>query len=71
VQTKIDEAKTLLAPYMFALTPVERRELPKMGKQNYLSSFFLFTNWPDYDTADPEITPWKYNYRKFNLTLII
>ena len=33
VQTKIDEAKTLLVPYMLALTPAERRELPKMGEK--------------------------------------
>jgi hypothetical protein len=31
VQTKIQEVQTLLAPYMLALTPEERRELPKMG----------------------------------------
>jgi hypothetical protein len=30
-QAKIDEAKTLLAPYLLALTPAERHELPKMG----------------------------------------
>jgi hypothetical protein len=32
-QAKIDEAKTLLAPYLLALTPAERRELPKMGEK--------------------------------------
>ncbi|MDR1218111.1 MAG: hypothetical protein LBK73_00700, partial [Treponema sp.] len=32
-QTKIDEAKSLLAPYLLALTPAERRELPKMGEK--------------------------------------
>jgi hypothetical protein len=32
-QAKIDEAKTLLAPYILALTPAERRELPKMGEK--------------------------------------
>jgi hypothetical protein len=32
-QTKIDEAKVLLAPYLLALTPTERRELPKMGEK--------------------------------------
>jgi hypothetical protein len=32
-QTKIDEARALLAPYMLALTPAERRELPKMGEK--------------------------------------
>jgi hypothetical protein len=32
-QTKIDEARALLALYMLALTPVERRELPKMGEK--------------------------------------
>ncbi|MDR2247822.1 MAG: hypothetical protein LBE17_14320 [Treponema sp.] len=31
VQTKIQEIQTLLAPYMLALTPEERRDLPKMG----------------------------------------
>jgi hypothetical protein len=30
-QTKVNEAKALLAPYLLALTPTERRELPKMG----------------------------------------
>jgi hypothetical protein len=32
-QTKLDEARALLAPYMLALTPAERRELPKMGEK--------------------------------------
>jgi hypothetical protein len=32
-QTKIDEVKTLLAPYVVALTPAERHELPKMGEK--------------------------------------
>jgi hypothetical protein len=32
-QTKIDGAKTLLVSYLLALTPVERRELPKMGEK--------------------------------------
>ncbi|MDR1215299.1 MAG: hypothetical protein LBK25_01295 [Treponema sp.] len=32
-QTKIDEVKTLLAPYVMALTPTERHELPKMGEK--------------------------------------
>jgi hypothetical protein len=32
-QIKIDEAKTLLALYLLALTPVERRELPKIGEK--------------------------------------
>jgi hypothetical protein len=32
-QTKIDEVKALLTPYMLALTPTERRELPKMGEK--------------------------------------
>ncbi len=30
-QAKIAEAATLLQPYMLALTPTERHELPKMG----------------------------------------
>jgi hypothetical protein len=32
-QTKINEVKTLLAPYIVALTPSERHELPKMGEK--------------------------------------
>jgi hypothetical protein len=32
-QTKINEVKTLLAPYVVALTPSERHELPKMGEK--------------------------------------
>jgi hypothetical protein len=32
-QTKANELKTLLAPYMLALTPSERHELPKMGEK--------------------------------------
>ncbi|GHU23967.1 hypothetical protein FACS1894172_16400 [Spirochaetia bacterium] len=33
VQTKIDEASTLLKPYLIALTPKERQKLPKMGSK--------------------------------------
>jgi hypothetical protein len=33
VQTKINEAAALLAPYLLALTPAERHELPKMGEK--------------------------------------
>jgi hypothetical protein len=32
-QTKINEVKTLLAPYVVALTPSERHEMPKMGEK--------------------------------------
>jgi hypothetical protein len=32
-QTKINEVKALLAPYVIALTPAERHELPKMGEK--------------------------------------
>jgi hypothetical protein len=32
-QTKVDGVKALFAPYMLALTPAERRELPKMGEK--------------------------------------
>ncbi|MHB9291312.1 hypothetical protein Holit_00386 [Hollandina sp. SP2] len=32
-QTKIDEARVLLAPYMLALTPAERQGMPKMGEK--------------------------------------
>jgi hypothetical protein len=36
-QTKINEVKTLLAPYVVALTPSERHELPKMGEKTISS----------------------------------
>jgi hypothetical protein len=32
-QTKIDEVRAALAPYITALTPAERHELPKMGQK--------------------------------------
>ncbi|MDR2510313.1 MAG: hypothetical protein LBC77_06685 [Spirochaetaceae bacterium] len=32
-QTKIDEVAALLAPFMIALTPQERHEMPKMGEK--------------------------------------
>jgi hypothetical protein len=32
-QTKINETAALLAPYIVALTPAERHELPKMGEK--------------------------------------
>jgi hypothetical protein len=32
-QAKMQEVQTLLAPYMLALTPSERHELPKMGEK--------------------------------------
>jgi hypothetical protein len=32
-QTKVQELVALLAPYLLALTPAERRELPKMGEK--------------------------------------
>jgi hypothetical protein len=32
-QTKINEVAALLAPYVVALTPAERHELPKMGEK--------------------------------------
>jgi hypothetical protein len=32
-QTKIDELRTLLSPYLLALTPTERHDLPKMGEK--------------------------------------
>jgi hypothetical protein len=33
VQTKINEAAALFAPYLIALTPTERHKLPKMGEK--------------------------------------
>jgi hypothetical protein len=33
VQTKFEEALTLLKPYLLSLTPAQRRELPKLGEK--------------------------------------
>jgi hypothetical protein len=33
-QTKINEIAALLAPYIVVLTPAERHEFPKMGKNH-------------------------------------
>jgi hypothetical protein len=43
-QTKVDEALALLAPYLLALTPAERRELPKMGEKtiNFVEKAYDF-----------------------------
>jgi hypothetical protein len=45
-QTKIDEVTALLAPYMIALTPAERHELPKMGEKTigFVEKAYDFAN---------------------------
>lgn len=53
VQTKIGEIQTLLAPYMLALTPEERRELPKMGPKtiSFVEKAF------DFAKQNPNLVP--------------
>ena len=53
VQTKIDEAKALLTPYLLALTSVERQRLPKMGEKTigFVEKAF------DYARQNPNLVP--------------
>jgi hypothetical protein len=58
-QTKVDEVLTALAPYLLALTPAERRELPKMGEKTigFMEKAFDFVRQnphllPAYFSAD-------------------
>ena len=52
-QTKIQEVQALLAPYMLALTPEERRELPKMGAKtiSFVEKAF------DFAQQNPNLVP--------------
>jgi hypothetical protein len=52
-QTKINEVKTLLAPYIVALTPSERHELPKMGEKtiSFVEKAF------DFAQQNPNLVP--------------
>jgi hypothetical protein len=52
-QTKINEVKTLLAPYIVALTPSERHELPKMGEKtiSFVEKAF------DFARQNPNLVP--------------
>jgi hypothetical protein len=52
-QTKINEVKTLLAPYIVALTPSERHELPKMGERtiSFVEKAF------DFARQNPNLVP--------------
>jgi hypothetical protein len=52
-QTKINEVITLLAPYVVALTPSERHELPKMGEKtiSFVEKAF------DFAQQNPNLVP--------------
>jgi hypothetical protein len=52
-QTKINEVKTLLAPYIVALTPSERHELPKMGEK----SISFVEKAYDFARQNPNLVP--------------
>jgi hypothetical protein len=52
-QTKINEVKTLLAPYIVALTPSERHELPKMGEK----TISFVEKAYDYARQNPNLVP--------------
>ncbi|MDR2499831.1 MAG: hypothetical protein LBD37_01965 [Treponema sp.] len=52
-RTKIDEAKTLLAPYLIALTPEERQKMPKMGEK----SLEFVEKAHDFALQNPNLVP--------------
>lgn len=51
--TKLAEALTLLSPYLIALSPDERREVPKMGDDNVP----FVEKIMDYSATSPQFTP--------------
>jgi hypothetical protein len=52
-QAKIDEAAALLAPYILALTPAERHELPKMDEK----TFGFVEKAYDFAQKNPNLVP--------------
>jgi hypothetical protein len=52
-QTKVDDALALLSPYILALTPAERHELPKMGTKTlgFVEKAYEFAQ------KNPELAP--------------
>ena len=52
-RAKIEEAKTLLAPYLIALTPEERQKLPKMGEK----SLEFVEKAHDFAQQNPNLVP--------------
>jgi hypothetical protein len=62
-QTKIDEALTALGPYLLALTPGERRELPKMGEKTigFVEKAF------DFARQNPNLLPAYFSADEFGV----
>jgi hypothetical protein len=52
-QTKIQEALTELSPYLLALTPEDRREMPKMGEKTVAFVEKAF----DFAKQNPKLVP--------------
>lgn len=53
VQTKLAEVQTALQPYLIALTPDERRTIPKMSDK----TLPFVEKTLDYTTSDPQFAP--------------
>jgi hypothetical protein len=62
-QTKISEIKTLLAPYIVALTPSERQELPKMGEK----TISFVEKAYDFAQQNPNLVPPYLNMTAFGV----
>jgi hypothetical protein len=62
-QTKVDEALTALRPYLLALTPEERRELPKMGEKTigFVEKAF------DFARQNPNLLPAYFSADEFGV----
>jgi hypothetical protein len=60
VATKIAEASNLLKPYLIALTPTERKEIPKMSD----GSLPFVQKCLDYCSSNPEFAPKFTNFNE-------
>jgi hypothetical protein len=62
-QTKIDEVLASLGPYLLAITPAERRELPKMGEKTigFVEKAFDFTR------QNPQLLPAYFSADEFGI----
>jgi hypothetical protein len=63
VHTKLNEIKTLLKPYAITLTPVERREILKMGNK----SLAFVEKAYEFAVENPEFVPPFLNMQEFKL----
>ncbi|MGC3977088.1 MAG: hypothetical protein QM751_01950 [Paludibacteraceae bacterium] len=63
LQTKINEAQALLAPYVTSLTPSERHDIPKMGEK----SLSFVEKAYDFAKQNPALCPSYLNMEDFRV----